>query len=61
MGHIAEWDRAVILAVGEILAGVTWPRLMSEMVTIEPDGQVRSFASVAEFNAYYALKYAGQP
>ena len=60
VGHIAEWDRAVVLAVGEILADVTWPRLMSETVTIEPDGKVRSFASVAEFNAYYALKHAGQ-
>jgi hypothetical protein len=34
---------------------------MSQTVTIEPDGTVRSFASVDEFNAYFALKYAGQP
>jgi hypothetical protein len=61
VGHIAEWDRAVILAVGEILAGVTWPRLMSGTVTIEPDGNVRSFAGEDEFNSYFALKHAGQP
>jgi hypothetical protein len=60
VAHIAEWDRAVILAVGEVLAGVAWPRLMSQTVTVEPDGNVRSFASVDEFNAYYALEYAGQ-
>jgi hypothetical protein len=61
VAHIAEWDRAVILAVGEVLAGVTWPRLMSQTATIEPDGAVRTFAGVDEFNAYYALKYAGHP
>lgn len=58
VGHFVEWDRAFIIALGEILAGVEWPRLMSLVFNIDPDGQVREFGSVDEFNAYFARVYA---
>ena len=38
IGHIAEWDRYGILAAGEMLAGVLWPRIMASAGFIEPDG-----------------------
>src|SRR5262245_272123 len=50
IGHIAEWDRFAILAAGEMLAGVTFPRVIGNTGYIEPDGSERSFKSVDEFN-----------
>jgi hypothetical protein len=61
VGHIAEWDRAVIVALGEILAGVTWPRLMSTTLAIDPDGREHRFEGVDAFNAYQAEKQAVLP
>lgn len=58
VGHIIEWDRAVILALGEILAGVNWPRIMSRPVNIDPKGRILEFSNTDEFNAYYAGYYA---
>ncbi len=58
VGHIAEWDRFTILAVGEIITGVRWPRIMAMSGYVEPDGQVREFASVDAFNDYQAKKHA---
>jgi hypothetical protein len=60
VGHIVEWERAIIIALGEILAGVEWPRLMSREFNIDPDGQVREFRTIDEFNAYYARVYADE-
>jgi hypothetical protein len=61
VGHIAEWERFGLIALGEILAGVQWPRIMSLSGYVEPDGEVRNFASVDEFNAYQAAKHASWP
>jgi hypothetical protein len=58
VGHIAEWDRFTILAVGEIISGVRWPQIMTLSGYVEPDGQVREFTSVDTFNDYQATKHA---
>jgi len=58
VGHIAEWERFTILAVGEIIAGVRWPQIMNLSGYVEPEGQVRGFASIDAFNAYQAAKHA---
>ena len=61
IGHIAEWDRYSILAAGEMLAGVTWPRIMVSAGFIEPDGAERKFKGVHDFNAYHAERQASLP
>jgi hypothetical protein len=61
VGHIAEWERFGLLALGDILAGVRWPRMMSLSGYLEPDGEVRDFTSVDDFNAYQAAKQATWP
>jgi hypothetical protein len=58
VGHIAEWERFTILAVGEIITGVHWPQIMNLSGYVEPDGQVREFTSVDAFNDYQATKHA---
>jgi hypothetical protein len=58
VGHIAEWERFTILAVGEIIAGVSWPQIMNLSGYVEPDGQVREFTRVDAFNDYQATKHA---
>lgn len=57
VGHIAEWDRATIIALGEILAGVQWPRIMSSCATVDPLGEALAFADTAAFNAHCAASY----
>jgi hypothetical protein len=61
IGHIAEWDRYAILAAGEMLAGVAWPRIMVCAGFIEPDGAERKFKGVDDFNAYHAERQASVP
>ncbi len=61
VGHIAEWERYVILSAGEMLAGVTWPGLMSHSRYVEPDGSEFPFRNDDEFNARQAEKYAAKP
>jgi hypothetical protein len=61
IGHIAEWDRYAILAAGEMLAGVLWPRIMASTGFIEPDGAERTFKGVHDFNAYHAERHASCP
>ena len=58
VGHIAEWERFSILAVGEIITGVRWPQIMNLSGYVEPDGQVYEFNSVDAFNDYQATKHA---
>jgi hypothetical protein len=58
VGHIAEWERFTILAVGELITGVRWPQIMNMAGYVEPDGQVREFTSVDAFNDYLATKHA---
>jgi hypothetical protein len=59
VGHIAEWERFTILAVAEIITDVRWPQIMNLSGYVEPDGQVREFASVDAFNDYQATKHMG--
>jgi len=61
VGHIAEWERFTILAVGEMMVGAHWPQIMSLSGYIEPDGQVLNFTSVDDFNAYQANKHVTWP
>ena len=58
VGYIAEWERFTILATGEMIAGVQWPRIMNLAGYLEPNGQSRDFDSVDEFKAYQAAKHA---
>jgi hypothetical protein len=58
VGHIAEWERFSILAVGEIITGVRWPQIMNLSGYVEPDGQVCEFSSIDAFNDYQASKHA---
>lgn len=58
VGHIAEWERFSILAVGEIITGVRWPQIMNLSGYVAPDGQVCEFTSVDAFNDYQAARHA---
>ncbi len=59
-GHIGEWDRASLAAMGEIYAGIKNPGIMSDWNTNE-DGDIQHFKDVDDFNAYYARQQAIQP
>ncbi len=61
VGHIAEWERYVIISAGEMLAGVTWPGLMSHSRYVEPDGSEFPFRNDDEFNTRQAEKCASKP
>jgi hypothetical protein len=61
VGHIAEWERYIILAAGEMIAGVEWPQIMELSGYQTPDGQLHHFSSEEEFNAYQAARQADQP
>jgi hypothetical protein len=61
VGHIAEWERFTILAAGEMIAGVQWPRIMTMSGYVEPDGRVQDFTGVDAFNAYQTAKHAAWP
>ena len=58
VGHIAEWDRYLILASGEMLSGVAEPQMMRLKGYMETDGRVLDFTSIDDFNAYQAEKHA---
>jgi hypothetical protein len=60
IGHIAAWERFGILAVGDMLAGIERPRMMTGFGDYrEPDGTIHSFATIDAFNAYNAERFAG--
>lgn len=61
IGHIAEWERFIILAAGEIVAGVKRPRIMELSHYLDLDGRVMDFSSVDNFNAYQMAKHAKWP
>jgi hypothetical protein len=61
VGHILEWDRAILIAFGEILAGVRWPRIMTRSLNIDPDGEPHEFESEDSFNSFYARKQLDEP
>jgi hypothetical protein len=59
VGHMAAWDRFSILAAGDILTGMSQPRMVTTPAGyVEPDGQTLDFATVDEFNAYHAAQHA---
>jgi hypothetical protein len=57
VAHIAEWDRYIAVAMGEVTAGVLEPQVMHLRNFIEPDGKLTSFKNVDDFNTYMAVKY----
>jgi hypothetical protein len=61
VGHILEWDRALLIAFGEILAGVRWPRIMPNNLNVDIDGEPREFGTTDAFNAFYAERQASLP
>jgi len=59
VGHIAEWERFIILAAGDILAGIQHPRMVTSLEGyIEPNSDMPTFANIDAFNEYQAAKYA---
>jgi hypothetical protein len=61
VGHIGEWDRYLLLAAGEILAGVTNPQIMQDRGFLLPDGSELRYAGVDDFNAQIAARQAAAP
>jgi hypothetical protein len=61
VGHILEWDRALLISFGEILAGVRWPRIMLYNLNVDIDGESHEFKTTDAFNAFYAEQQAGLP
>lgn len=61
VGHILEWDRALLIAFGEILAGVAWPRIMPSNMNVDTDGEPHEFETTDAFNAFYADRHARLP
>jgi len=62
VGHIMEWERFMLLAAGDVLAGVRQPRMVTSLAGyIEPDGALPTFAGIDAFNAYQAEKHANWP
>lgn len=57
VAHIAEWDRYMAIAMGEVTAGVLEPQVMHLRNFVEPDGKLTSFRNVDDFNTYQAVKY----
>ena len=58
IGHIAAWDRFALLAAGDILAGIRYPRMVADLAGYrEADGTFPVFASIDDFNAYHVDKY----
>jgi hypothetical protein len=50
VGHIGEWDRFLLLAAGEILAGVKDPQIMRDRGYLLPNGNELQFTGVDNFN-----------
>jgi hypothetical protein len=62
VGHIAEWERFAILGAGDMLAGLTHPRMVTSLAGYyEPDSTAPTFDSIDAFNAYQAARHAEWP
>jgi hypothetical protein len=62
VGHIVAWDRFALLAAGDILAGISHPRMITDLSGYrESDGTFPTFATIDDFNAYHAQKYQSWP
>ncbi|MDX2076962.1 MAG: hypothetical protein SFZ02_11055 [bacterium] len=54
-GHIAEWERFIILSASDMLIGLEHPRLMTSLDGyVALDGSMPTFGSIDGFNAYFA-------
>ncbi|HEU5100233.1 MAG TPA: hypothetical protein VFU22_14490 [Roseiflexaceae bacterium] len=62
VGHIAAWDRFALLAAGDILAGIQYPRMVADLAGYrEVDGSFPAFVSIDDFNAYQGDRYRAWP
>lgn len=61
VGHIAAWDRFMLQACGEMLAGVAWPGFMDLQGYLDEEGQRRDFESIDTFNAIHADRQRALP
>lgn len=61
VGHIVAWDRNSVVAFGEVLAGVRWPRLMSHSAYVDAEGRSWDFPSDDAFNAHFANADQNRP
>lgn len=58
VGHIIEWERYTLISIGEVLAGVEVPGLVSHRRFIDTDGTEHFFQTVHDFNTFHLPKYA---
>lgn len=62
IGHIAEWDRFMILACGEMLAGVEKPQMLHGLRGwLAPDGTTQAFKNIDDFNAFQLVRQSSLP
>jgi hypothetical protein len=62
VGHIAEWERFIVMGASDILAGLEHPRMVTSVQGYrEPYGREVPFDSIDDFNAYQADKHASWP
>ncbi len=61
VGHIAEWDRWMLLGAAEMLSGASSPQMMRLQGYVDAAGQAHNFNSIGEFNAVMAQQQAGIP
>jgi hypothetical protein len=62
VAHIAVWDRFAVLSAGDILAGISHPRMVTDLSGYcETDGTFPTFANINDFNEYHAHKYQNWP
>jgi len=61
VAHITEWERYMLLAAGELLAGVKNLQMMALKGWVEPDGSVHTFASIDHFNARQVERHTATP
>lgn len=54
VGHIMEWDRYMIQAIGEMLSGIPEPQMWSLKGFHLVDNSTLDFKSIDDFNAYHA-------
>lgn len=57
VAHIAEWEKFILQAMGDIISGVRKPTMLSLKGFREVDGTTMDFGSIDEFNEYQAKKY----
>lgn len=62
IGHIAEWERFMILSCGEMLAGVEKPQMLHGLRGwLAPDGTAQAFENIDDFNAFQLARQISLP